>query len=152
VVATNARDAERIARDAERKAQDEKVRQATSINRELSGSLSEESRLRATIRTKAPTDPVWPQLRETPKAAEGMAASELADPVLVGRVKAILTERKQIEADQRMAARLEDIRLKSGTFQAGQVVRVSGGSQAPYAAAFKDYGIPILELSVEEAA
>jgi tetratricopeptide (TPR) repeat protein len=83
--------------------------------------------------------------------AEALAASSLADPALVGRVRALQTDRKQDEADRRMVARVEEIRLSRAEQMMG--VRAVIGSKRPaYEAAFKEYGLPVFDLDVEEAA
>ena len=45
-------------------------------------------------------------------AAQTLAGHQLADPVLGGRVQALLAELKQDDNDRRMVARLEEIRLQ----------------------------------------
>jgi tetratricopeptide (TPR) repeat protein len=153
VSATQARDAEREARDALDAARDDKDRQRTGTNRKLSEALVDAARLREKARTARPgdTEPAG-QLSATLRRAEALAGSDLADPVLVGRVKVLLAELKQAEANRRMAARLEEIRLNKGSHRGGQIITVSGGTRPAYEAAFREFGLPVFQLSVKEAA
>ncbi len=151
--ATRARDAEHKTHDALDAARDEKDQQQTRTNRELSEALAEAARLCEKARTARPGETEGRrQLRETLRGAEALAGSELADPVLVRRVKALEAELKQDEADRRMVARLEEIRLNQAELQAGQISTFSGGTRPAYETAFREYGLPIFDLETEEAA
>jgi tetratricopeptide (TPR) repeat protein len=154
VWATQARDAEIAARIAEREARDEldtareeQERRRTGTDRELSEALVEAVRLQAKVRTARSGDPESAhQLRTALGRAGTLAASELADPALVARVRALQAEVSQDEKDRRMVARLEEIRLNQGKEQGGLLVTVSGGTAPAYEAAFRDYGIPLTDF------
>jgi tetratricopeptide (TPR) repeat protein/serine/threonine protein kinase len=101
------------------------------------------------------------QLRGQGKYAEAMvvangAATRLAsgggDDDLERQVQGLLAELKRDEADRRMVARLEDIRLRRDNRKDDVIPTHSGASQPDYEAAFKEYGLPIFDLEVEEAA
>jgi serine/threonine protein kinase len=139
-----ARDAERQTRGALDKAREEKEKQQTRINREITEALLEAARLREEVRKARPGDsnPLT-QLRESLRAAEALAASELADPVLKGRVRALLAEVNQDEKDRRMVAKLEEILWQSQainvameTYPTRRVFRFIGSKLPQYDAAF----------------
>jgi serine/threonine protein kinase len=143
VRATQARDGEREARDALDTAREEKEQQRTRINRDLSEALVEATRLRETSRAAGFGESApWRQLREVQRRAETLAGSELADSVLVGRVQGLLAGLKQEEADRRMVARLEEIRLNAGHDQSGNFV-FSDATWREYEPAFREYGLLI---------
>jgi len=147
---SRARKEEQQARDALDTARDEKERQRTATNRDLSDALLETAGLREKSRSARPDDAEpWNQFRAALRRAEALAGSQLADPALVGRVRALQADLKQDEADRRMVAQLEEIRLSKADDRAGAV---SGGMRPLYEAAFKDYGLPVFDLDVEEAA
>jgi hypothetical protein len=129
----------------------EKDQQTTRINRDLSDALGEAAVLREKLTARPGGQGPWNQLRETIRRAETLAENELADPVLVGRVRNLSSEIKQVEADRRMVVRLEEIRLERGMELRGSSL-LRGSSIPAYTQAFKDYGIPIFDLDVEEAA
>jgi eukaryotic-like serine/threonine-protein kinase len=111
-LATERLTSEREAHNALDAAREEKEQQRTRTNRELGDALVEAAALREKARTARPGDSEpWSQLRATLRRAETLAASELADPGLVGRVRAALAELKQDEVNRRMTARLEEIRF-----------------------------------------
>jgi tetratricopeptide (TPR) repeat protein len=83
--------------------------------------------------------------------AEALVRSGHADPALVARVQALRAEIRQEEADQRMVARLEEIRLDTGGDWVWQQATHDERNRA-FERAFRDYGLPILDLTVEEAA
>jgi len=159
IEATVARDAESKARKEEREARDaldsareEKEQQRLRTNRELSETLLEAARLQAKARLARPADnESRNQLRATLGRARTLASSAFADPVLVGREQAFQKELKQEEADRRMVARLEEIRLNKDN---GKLSTVLGATYPLYAAAFRDYGLPFFDdsLSIDEAA
>jgi tetratricopeptide (TPR) repeat protein len=151
VWATRARDAERAARVAEREARDaldaareEQERRRARTDRELSEALVEAVRLQGKVGTARTGDRESAnQLRAALGRVETLAASELADPALVARVRALQAEVSKEEKDRRMVARLEEIRLTQGTHQEETLRTVVGGSAPAYEAAFRDYGIPL---------
>jgi len=81
------------------------------------------------------------QLRATLGRAATLAASELADPILVARVQTLQENLSQDEKDRRILARLEDIHFE-------KVARPDGVDhwRTAYEAAFADYGLPISEF------
>jgi hypothetical protein len=151
VSATRARNAESAARVAEREARDaldaareEQENRRARTNRELSDALVEAVRLQAKVRTARGGDGVAAnQLRAALGRAGTLAASELADPALVARARALEAEVRQDEKDRRMLARLEEIRLTQGTLQGETLRKFAGGSAPAYEAAFRDFGIPL---------
>jgi tetratricopeptide (TPR) repeat protein/serine/threonine protein kinase len=139
-LAENRLESERLARHALDAARSEQDRQRTSINRKLSRALVDVAGLREKSKNARPSDTgPWNQLREALREAEALAGSELADPDLVGRVQVFLVDLKQDEADRSMLSRLEKVRL-------------SRRPSSDYEAVFRDFGLPIFELEVEEAA
>src|SRR5205823_2272856 len=106
----------------------------------------------AGLREKAGADTKqWAAVREARKRIETLAASELADPGLVRKVQTLLKELETIEADRRMIARLEGIRV--GGFSDSRITgRPDTQVMDHYVLAFRDYGIPVGGLEVEEAA
>jgi len=162
IEATKARDAEREARKAEREARkaldsarEEKEQQRTVTNRDLSDALVAAAGLREKSRTARPgdTEP-WGQFRAALQRAEALAGSPLADPALVTRVRAFQAELKQDEADRRMLARLEEIRLsKADQYDSSMTFDYVKFELRPlYEAAFNDYGLPVFDLDVDESA
>ncbi len=147
--ATRAVDAERQTRVALDSAREEKEKQQTRVNRELTESLVEAARLREKARARPGDAGPWSQLREVLGAAQTLAGHELADPVLGGRVQALLAELKQDDNDRRMVARLEEIRLQ--LLKPEGAYWYAGARRPVYEAAFREYGLPIFELAVEDA-
>jgi serine/threonine protein kinase/tetratricopeptide (TPR) repeat protein len=134
IQATRARDAEQEARDALDAAREEKDQHRARTNRELSDALVEAARLQEKARAAGPgAADSANQLRATLGRARTLAASELADPVLVHRVRTLQEEVAQDEKDRRMVARVEEL-------------HVTRGDEAAHAAAFQDYGIPIADI------
>jgi tetratricopeptide (TPR) repeat protein len=143
-LATDRLVSERAAQAALDRAREEKGLLQTRINRELTAALVEAAQLREKARTAPPSD-VGPRnrLRETIRAAETLAGSEMADPALVARVRTFQEELKQDEKDRAMLARVEEIWLRKGTDPAGE-----GRWQVwtAYQAAFREYGLPIADF------
>jgi tetratricopeptide (TPR) repeat protein len=145
----------RTALDAAREEQDQ---QRARTNRELGAALAEVAGLREKVRTARLDDrEPWSQLRAALRRAETLAGSEMADPGLVGQVQTLVAEVKREEKDQGMRARLEEIHLspRSFTTYGGQTPSTGPDwerTRTAYEAAFRDYGLPLSELSVEEAA
>jgi serine/threonine protein kinase/Tfp pilus assembly protein PilF len=139
-----ARDAERQMRDALDTARAEKEQQRTRVNRDLSEALLEATRQRDKARAAKIGDvEPWARLRALVQRAETLAGSELADAALVGRAQALVAEHRQDDADRRMVARLDDIRLNTGITEGGMLVRYVGANAPAYRAAFEEYGLPI---------
>jgi serine/threonine protein kinase/tetratricopeptide (TPR) repeat protein len=149
--ATNAVTAERQTRQNLDSAREEREKQQTQINRDLADALLEATRLKEKASTAAAADSgPWNQLRETVRAAQTLAGNELADPVLCRRLQDLVAQLKIDENDRRMVARLEAIRLQY--LDAEDLPRVVGSKRPVYEAAFREYGLPIFDLPVEEAA
>jgi tetratricopeptide (TPR) repeat protein/serine/threonine protein kinase len=140
---------ERAANAALNAAREEKDEQRLRTNRELGDALADIGRLQEKVRLSrfSDTDSAN-QLRTTLGRAGTLATSELADPVLVGRVKALQGEMNQLEKNRRMVALLEKIRLdRSFTFF--HVIPDSnevGDTPGAYEAAFRDYGLPLSDF------
>jgi serine/threonine protein kinase/tetratricopeptide (TPR) repeat protein len=85
--------------------------------------------------------------------AEG-AAARLAgaggDEDLERQVQGFLARLRQEEADRRMVARVEAIRLRSDKKEVFS--QVAGSRRPEFEATFKEYGLPIFDLDVDEAA
>jgi tetratricopeptide (TPR) repeat protein len=151
VRATQAYNGEREKQKKLDDARDEKEQQRARTDRDLNAALVEAAGQLEKARAARPGDAgPWTRLRETLGRATTLAESDLADPVLVGRVQALLTESSQDEANRRMVARLEEIYLNAGPLQSIHETDVTSGPA--YEAAFRDYGLPVLDLDVEEAA
>ncbi len=137
---------EREARGALDAARDERELQEKSVNRELGDALVDAARLREKVgRSGRGEAESWAALRATMQRAETLAQNPVADEALVRQVRAILAELGQVEAERRMVARLEDIYLN-------KVLTTSGETRRDYEAAFKEFGLPVFELSTAEAA
>jgi serine/threonine protein kinase/tetratricopeptide (TPR) repeat protein len=155
--ATNASDAERQTRADLDSVREEKERQQKRINQELTEGLLEVAGLREKIRAAGPGDlTLHTRLRETLRAAQALAADELADSALRGRLEHLLADVKQDENDRRMIARLEEIRVQQMelefTLEWYRTSRLSGSRLGAYDEAFREYGLPISDLSrLEEA-
>ncbi len=142
---------EREARGALDIAREEQEQQRLQINRDLSDALVEVAGSREKSRA-APTGDAepWNQFRAALRRAEALAGSPLADAAFAGRVRDLQSDLKQDEADRRMVARLEEIPLSQAAspFIAG----VSGSLRPLYKAAFNEYGLPVFNLDLDEAA
>jgi tetratricopeptide (TPR) repeat protein len=77
----------------------------------------------------------------------------VADPKQVSQLRTVLAGLRQEEADRRMAGRLEAIHIRTHEDQFNRTLPLTGDdAKDTFAAAFRDYGIPVQELEVEEAA
>jgi serine/threonine protein kinase/tetratricopeptide (TPR) repeat protein len=148
--------AERLAWEAEREAQkaldaarEEKNQQRTRINRELTATLVEATSLQEKVRNPGPgIRELVSQLRATLRRAETLAGSELADPGLKEQEHTLQETFKQDETNRQLVTRLEGIRQS----QVSTAVNVRLGLRSEYEAPLKQYGLPILDLDVAEAA
>jgi tetratricopeptide (TPR) repeat protein len=132
---------------------DEMERQERRINGDLSEALVDATELHGKVGRIAPGQgDQSEQLRLLMQRAATLAENPLANDALVRRARALQTELQQDDANRRMVARLEEISLNKADFGASQIRTVSGGTYRAYAAAFKDYGLPIFDVSIEEAA
>jgi tetratricopeptide (TPR) repeat protein/serine/threonine protein kinase len=150
---TQARAKERNTQTVLDQEQKEKDQQRSRIDREIGGSLVELAGHHNTAKAAGPTDTKqWAALREARKRAETLMASELADPALVQKVQELLEKLKPMEADRRMLARLEDLRFRSTQFLREGFHEPEKKEADLYLAAFREYGIPLEALEIEEAA
>ncbi len=135
--------------ESERRTRAALDQERTQVNGKLSDVLLELAARREKARAAGATgDEHWAALQDTARRAETLAGSELADPALVERIRGLLRQVQQDAADRRTVARLEGIR-----FQARQPHPLSPFQVGPaFAAAFADYGLPVAELPVAEAA
>src|SRR5262249_43031648 len=92
----------------------------------------------------------WADLQDVARRAETLAGSELADPALGERLRSLLGQIRQDEKNGRMTAQLERIRLES--LAAKSPDPAFSNIRNAYAAAFQDYGLPVTDLAVAEAA
>jgi serine/threonine-protein kinase len=94
----------------------------------------------------------WPQALAAVKRAEALLQDGAAEPALAERVQGLLRELAEEEADGRLVARLEEIRL----LQAGVNVKedrfLLEEALPEYRQAFKDYGVLAEAMAPEEAA
>jgi serine/threonine protein kinase/tetratricopeptide (TPR) repeat protein len=141
-------------------ARDEKEQQRARTDRDLNEALIQAAGELEKARVARPGDAgPWTRLRETLGRAKTLAESDLADPVLVGRVQALLAESSQDEVNRRMAERLEEIYFHVQTTSEhgsdgsrAAIGTVRGASRPDYEAAFRDYGLPVFDMDVDEAA
>jgi serine/threonine-protein kinase len=102
----------------------------------------------ARARAASPDDEAWGTALAAVRRAEGRLAGH-PDEALRGRVEATLDELGREQADRRMVRRLEDIRLLK--------VELTGEAfdwrqpAVAYQKAFRDYGVDVDKLSVQEA-
>jgi tetratricopeptide (TPR) repeat protein len=123
----------------------------TQLNGKISDALVELAGQREKARAAGPADGKhWAQFQDAARRAETLVASELADPALVQRVRDLLGQLRQDELDRRMVARLEEIRLERLAARVGTPAPSDVGDA--FAAAFREYGLPVTDLPVAEAA
>jgi tetratricopeptide (TPR) repeat protein/serine/threonine protein kinase len=152
VVATQALQAETKARADETAARDafdqDKDKQRARINSEISGALVELTALQGKIQAAGPAEiNKWADaLRDGRNRAEGLAANSLADPREAQKLRELLKAVNRVEKDRRIEARLEEFRIRRMLYG-----RANGPNEDTYAAIFRDYGIPIVDLDDKEA-
>src|SRR5947207_2905957 len=83
------------------------------------------------------------------RRAEALLETGPVEPSLAERVESLLRELEQEENDRRMAATLEEIRLRGADLRDEEFDRKGMGPR--YADAFRQYGLSMEELSVAEA-
>ena len=111
----------------------------------------EMTRLREKAQSAGPADGRhWTELQDAARRTEALTASELADPALVERARDLLKQVRQDGADRQMLARLEALCFDSLPPPLGAASRSELG--AAFAGAFGDYGLPVADLPVSEAA
>ena len=86
----------------------------------------------------------------TAKRAEALLRDSAAEPALAGRVRALVCELAEIEADEALLARLEAIRIKQAEVKDGHYDLVR--TLPDYQEAFARYGWQAAEMAPEEAA
>jgi len=144
VRATNALENERQTRAA-------LDQERTQINGKIGDTLLEVAALREKSRRAGPANgKLWADLQDVVRRAETLAGSELADPALVERVRSQLEQVRQDAKNRRMTARLEEIRFDSLAARPGTPAPPEVGSA--FAAAFREYGLPVTDLPAAEAA
>src|SRR5262249_29970187 len=82
--------------------------------------------------------------------ADGLLAQGGAEDALAQQVRALLTELREGERDRRMLARLEEVRLGGTAVTDGHFDEQARGVE--YAAAFREYGLDLEQLSDTNAA
>jgi serine/threonine protein kinase/tetratricopeptide (TPR) repeat protein len=137
--------------DSERQTRAALDLQRTQINGKIGDALLETAELREKARAAGPADgDHWTKLQDAARRAETLAASELADPALAERVRGLLGQVGQDAVDRRMVARLEGIRFQTRARKLDQAPPFDAG--AAFAAAFGEYGLPVSDLPVADAA
>ncbi len=92
----------------------------------------------------------WPQAQAAARRAEILLQDGTAEPALAERVKSLLRELAEQEADVRLVARLEEIRLRQADVKDNGFVL--NRSRAEYQRAFETYGLRMDETTPEQAA
>ncbi len=139
------------ARDAEEKVRGEQARQRKDAKAKLTAALLQAAGLLEKARKAGPADSSkWGDLRDTMQQAEALAGSGLADPEDVERVATLSRDVREEEANREMVARLDEIRQRQ---RKGPGAEAAAGTRPDaYEAAFRDYGLSVLDLDAEEAA
>ncbi len=121
------------------------------VNGKISDALVELAGRREQARAAGPADGKhWADFQDAAQRAETLVGSDLADPALVQRVRDLLGLFRQDEKDRRMAAQLAEIGLESRAARPGPPAAAKVGSA--FAAAFREYGLPVTDLPVVQAA
>ena len=85
----------------------------------------------------------WPEALSSVQRAQGILAGG-GSPGLIRRIA-------QRRADLELVARLEEIRLDEAVSKTKELLFDHEGTVAAYATAFRDYGLPVTDLEVDEA-
>jgi serine/threonine protein kinase/Flp pilus assembly protein TadD len=94
----------------------------------------------------------WPQAQAAAKRAEALLEDGAAEPGLAQRVQCLLRELAEEEADRRLLARLEEIRLLQAEVNVKQDRFLLERALPEYQQAFKDYGLQMEARAPPEAA
>jgi serine/threonine protein kinase/Flp pilus assembly protein TadD len=92
----------------------------------------------------------WPQAQAAAKRADALLQEETADPALAERVQGLLRDLAEEEADGRLVARLEELRLLQADVNKDSFVLER--ALPDYREAFADYGLQVTTVPPEEAA
>jgi serine/threonine protein kinase/Flp pilus assembly protein TadD len=137
-----------LARTAEREAQ------GTATLRDVTRALDDLARLLQEARTKTGQPDEWEAVLARARAAWGEARAILdsgqPSEVLRRRVEEAQSELEQAERDRRLMARLDDVTLKFADH--GRNSSTNQQTATRYGLAFRDGGIDVLALPLDEAA
>src|SRR5262249_25971407 len=122
---------------------DRAARQARSVT-DLEAALDEAQRARA--------EGKWPRALAAAKRAEALLRDGVADPALAGRGRRLLPGLAEEEADGRLVARLDEIRLLQAEVDARGERFALEEALPEYRQAFRDYGWPADTMAPGEAA
>jgi serine/threonine protein kinase/Flp pilus assembly protein TadD len=122
---------------------DRSARQARAAG-EVQAALDEAQRSRQ--------DGKWPQAQAAAKRAEALLQDAAADPAVAERVRGVLRELAEEEADRRLVARLDEIRLLQTGVNVTKDRFVLEESLPEYREAFKSYGLRADTVTPEGAA
>ena len=120
---------------------DQAARQA-KITAELQAALEESQRFH--------DEGLWPQAQAAAKRAEALLRSATADPALAECVQGLLRTLAEEEADVRLVARLEAIRLRQADVKDDRFVL--DRSREEYQHAFETYGLRMDTMAADAAA
>jgi serine/threonine protein kinase/Flp pilus assembly protein TadD len=94
----------------------------------------------------------WPQALAAAQRAEALLPDGAADPAVAERVQALLRELAEEEADGRLVARLNELRLLQAEVNVRENRFVLERALPEYRQAFGDYGLRVDVMAPEEAA
>jgi tetratricopeptide (TPR) repeat protein len=94
----------------------------------------------------------WPQGQAAARRAEALLQDGAAEPALAGQVQGLLRELALEEADSRLVARLEGVRLLQTEVNVQENRFVLERAIPEYRQAFKEYGIGVGTMAPAEAA
>jgi serine/threonine protein kinase/Flp pilus assembly protein TadD len=94
----------------------------------------------------------WPQAQAAAKRAEALLRDCEAEPALAGRVRDLVRELDEQEADDRLVAELEAVRLRQAAVVVKEDRFALDEALPEYRQAFKDYGLRAEATPPEEAA
>jgi serine/threonine-protein kinase len=133
-----------------------RLAEAARIEQERGQQVGAELARVATLRDQAREAPPERQLSLLAEAlaaaerADGLLAQSGANDALAQQVRALLTELREGQRDRRMLARLEEVRLGGTAVTDGHFDEQARGVE--YAAAFREYGLDLEQVSDTKAA
>jgi serine/threonine-protein kinase len=127
--------------EGERQAHEPRAKQT----HEAEGALAQALSLRGQAREEGPTGP-WAEARAQARRAETLLERLPGRPDLSRRGRALLRELDDEEADRRLLARLEEIRLFKTVFLSQELVFDASQAVPEYEKALRDYGVAVGEL------
>jgi serine/threonine protein kinase/tetratricopeptide (TPR) repeat protein len=139
----------RAGRDQAERERDRAVQQAKR-NRDVHEALRQAAALREQARSAAGDLGRWAEARAMAGRAEALLESGPAEPGLAEQVGALLRQLGEEEADRRMVATLDEIRLRQAEFWEGHADTQAAPRR--YREAFRRYGLDPEALEVAEAA